>query len=71
MRRWLVVAALVGISSGARSAAAFEVESLRSSGPADKRFNIAVLGDGYRSQDQAKLKTDAQEIIGYLFGVSL
>jgi MYXO-CTERM domain-containing protein len=29
-----------------------------------------VLGDGYRTQDQAKLKTDAQGIVDYLFGVT-
>lgn len=39
------------------------------SGPVADRFNIAVLGDGYRAEDQAKLKTDAQGIIDYLFGV--
>jgi MYXO-CTERM domain-containing protein len=57
------------LASGGR-AHAFELETLRESGPADKRFNIAVLGDGYRTQDQAKLKTDAQGITDYLFGVS-
>jgi hypothetical protein len=58
------------LMAASRSAYAFEVETLRESGPVDKRFNIAVLGDGYRTEDQAKLTTDAQEIIGYLFGVT-
>ncbi len=48
---------------------AAEVETLRHSGPAANRFNIAVLGDGYRAQDQSKLKTDAQGIIDYVFSV--
>jgi MYXO-CTERM domain-containing protein len=59
--------ALLALTAPAR---AYEVESLRESGPPDKRFNIAVLGDGYRTQDQAKLKTDAQDIVDYLFNVS-
>jgi hypothetical protein len=49
---------------------AAEVEVLRQSGPADKRFNIAVLGDGYRVEDQALLRQNAQAIIDYVFGVS-
>lgn len=61
------VVASLGIASSARAA---QVESLRQAGPVDKRFNIAVLGDGYRTQDQTKLKTDATAIIDYLFKVS-
>lgn len=68
-RLWLLMVLLALLVSG-RQARAFEVETLRESGPADKRFNVAVLGDGYRTQDQAKLKTDAQGITDYLFGVS-
>ena len=68
-RLWLLTTMLLLLISG-RPAHAFEVETLRESGPADKRFNIAVLGDGYRAQDQTKLKTDAQGITDYLFGVS-
>jgi MYXO-CTERM domain-containing protein len=51
-------------------ARAAEVEVLRQAGPADKRFNVAVLGDGYRTQDQAELTTDAKAIIDYWFGVT-
>jgi MYXO-CTERM domain-containing protein len=68
-RLWLLMV-LLGLLVSGRPAQAFELETLRESGPADKRFNIAVLGDGYRAQDQAKLKTDAQGITDYLFGVS-
>ena len=70
MRRGLAVGALLGAWLAAASAGAAEVESLRQSGPAADRFNIVVLGDGYRTQDQAKLKTDAQGIIDYVFGIS-
>lgn len=70
MRRGVACGALcaLGLASGAARAA--EVETLRQSGAAADRFNIAVLGDGYRVEDQAKLKTDAQGIIDYVFGVT-
>jgi hypothetical protein len=70
VRRAILAAALLGAASLAPPAAAAPVETLRQSGPAAKRFNIAVLGDGYRNEDQTKLKTDATAIIDYLFGVS-
>ncbi|HEX2877084.1 MAG TPA: M64 family metallopeptidase [Polyangiaceae bacterium] len=69
MRRAVAGAALAVAWLAAASAGAAEVESLRMSGPAADRFNIAVLGDGYRAEDQTKLKTDAQGIIDYLFSV--
>lgn len=69
MRRAVAGAALAAAWLAAASAGAAEVESLRMSGPAADRFNIAVLGDGYRAEDQTKLKTDAQGIIDYLFSV--
>jgi hypothetical protein len=62
-----VLLAIWGVGGVARAA---EVETLRQNGPTNLRFNIAVLGDGYRTADQAKLKSDAQAIIDYLFGVS-
>ncbi len=70
IKHWVAVLTLLALSASAPAARAAQVESLRESGPADKRFNIAVLGDGYRSGDQAKLKTDAQGIIDYVFGVT-
>jgi uncharacterized membrane protein YgcG len=69
VKRGVAGAALVPAWFVAGVAGAAEVESLRTSGPAADRFNIAVLGDGYRAEDQAKLKTDAQGIIDYLFSV--
>jgi MYXO-CTERM domain-containing protein len=70
MRRLFGAGLLLASLGSGRAALALEVETLRESGPIDKRFNIAVLGDGYRSQDQAKLTSDATSIISYLFGVS-
>ena len=70
MTHWPALAVLVTTLLGAASASALEVETLRQAGPVDKRYNIAVLGDGYRAEDQAKLKTDAQGMIDYVFGVS-
>jgi MYXO-CTERM domain-containing protein len=70
MKRWLALAALlIGALFGAAARAA-DVELLRESGPPDRRFNIAVLGDGYRSQDQALLTQNAQAVIDYVFGVT-
>ncbi len=62
--------ALCGVLLWQHGASAAEVESLRQAGPADKRFNIAVLGDGYRAQDQALLSANAKAIIDYVFDVS-
>lgn len=70
MRRCFGGAALALAWLVARGASAAEVETLRQAGPAAERFNIAVLGDGYRAEDQTKLKTDAQGIIDYVFGVT-
>ena len=70
MKRLWLLALVLAVFAHGRAARAFEVETLRESGPADTRFNFAVMGDGYRAQDQAKLKTDAQNIIDYLFEVS-
>jgi hypothetical protein len=61
---------LAALGLVASTAGAAEVETLRQSGAVTDRFNIAVLGDGYRAEDQAKLKTDAQGIIDYVLGVS-
>lgn len=62
----VALGALLCVSARVRAA---EVETLRQAGAADKRFNIAVLGDGYRTEDQAKLLTDATAIVDYLFTV--
>jgi hypothetical protein len=70
MKRWLSLGFPLVVALSSRPAHALEVETLRESGPVETRFNIAVLGDGYRTQDQAKLTTDATNIVNYLFGVS-
>lgn len=38
----------------------YAVETLQKSGDAANRINLVLLGDGYRSQDQAKLTRDAE-----------
>jgi MYXO-CTERM domain-containing protein len=70
VRRVSLLALTLALLVCGRPAQAFEVETLRQSGPPDTRFNIAVMGDGYRLEDQTKLKTDAQDITDYLFEVS-
>lgn len=62
--------ALIAGTALAGQVRAVEVEVLRQTGPADKRFNIAVLGDGYRAVDQTLLSQNARAIIDYVFGVS-
>jgi len=70
VRGRLVASALLAALLGASGARAAEVETLRQAGPVDKRFNIAVLGDGYRTSDQTQLTADAKAIIAYLFSVT-
>jgi len=60
-----LIAAAVGLF--AVPARALTVDTLRQSGPVAKRFNMVVLGDGYRAQDQAQLSTDAKNITDYIF----
>jgi hypothetical protein len=49
------------------SAAAYQVESLQSSGSAANRIDLVIMGDGYRSQDQAKLTADANALVSTFF----
>jgi hypothetical protein len=49
------------------AAGAFPVTVLQETGPITKRYNIAVLGDGYRADDQAKLTSDATTLIDDIF----
>lgn len=48
-------------------AAAYPVEVLKQSGPADKRIDLVILGDGYRVQDQAQLTDDVKQFTAKLF----
>jgi len=52
------------------AANAFDVEVLREAGPPDRRFNLTVLGDGYRATDQEQLTTDAASMVSNLFATS-
>ena len=65
MKRAHSLALALWLAPGA--AAAFPVTVLQETGPVTKRYNIAVLGDGYRSDDQAKLTTDATNLIDDIF----
>jgi MYXO-CTERM domain-containing protein len=46
---------------------AFPVTVVQQAGPATQRFNVAILGDGYRSSDQAKLTGDAKALVDAVF----
>ena len=56
---------------GPRTAHAFPTETLLSSGPSTNRVDIVILGDGYRTQDQAKLTTDATNLMNTFFAQPL
>lgn len=45
----------------------FETVSILNSGSNDKRINIAVLGDGFTSAQQASFVSSAQSTVNYLF----
>ena len=50
------------------TAAAYPVEVLQASGAAANRVDLVIMGDGYRSQDQAKLTADANALLNVFFG---
>lgn len=58
----LVVALVVPLLVAA-PASAYDTEVLRASGDPANRIDIAILGDGYRTEDQAQLTTDAQNVL--------
>jgi hypothetical protein len=49
------------------SAAAYQVEVLQNSGAPANRIDLVIMGDGYRSQDQAKLTADATSLVNTFF----
>jgi len=66
----LVLTLLVGCGGGASGtpatpppAAGLVVETLQTSGTPGNRINLALLGDGYRAQDQDKLAKDARAFL--------
>jgi MYXO-CTERM domain-containing protein len=48
-------------------ALAFPVTVVQEAGATTQRFNVAILGDGYRASDQAKLTSDAKALVDALF----
>jgi len=63
--RALALASALSAVSG--TAAAFPVTELQQAGPVAQRFNVAILGDGYRAEDQTKLTSDARTLVNALF----
>jgi len=51
----------------ASSAGAFQTEMLQNSGPAARRVNIVILGDGYRAEDQSLLTERAKLLMAQLW----
>ncbi len=48
---------------GATTAHAFDVEKVVASGDPNNRINVVILGDGFRTEDQADLTAKAKELI--------
>lgn len=46
---------------------AYEVEVLRDAGISSNRFDLVIVGDGYRTQDQTKFTDDGNTIVNRLF----
>lgn len=70
MKRWFPSMGLPATLLLAARAQALDVTTLRDAGPVERRYNVVVMGDGYRVEDQAQLASDAEAFISYLFGVS-
>ena len=65
--RLLTIMTALALALPATAAHAFPVTALQQTGPVTRRFNIAVLGDGYRTDEQAKLTSDAKMLIDDVF----
>ncbi len=52
------------------SAVAADVETLLSNGPADRRIDLVIMGDGYLDTEQTKLHDDAVTLTTYLFSLT-
>jgi len=48
-------------------ASAFPVTEIQQAGPSTQRFNVVILGDGYRASEQGKLTSDAKTLVSELF----
>lgn len=67
----LSLAAVVLLLSHAAPAWAFNTELLVNSGASSNRLDLVILGDGYRSEDQAQLTRDATTVVNALFAEEL
>ncbi len=59
--RYLVMAAVLLAPLGA---GAYDVEVIQDNGDPSIRFDIIVMGEGYRDVDQAKMTSDAAWFLG-------
>src|SRR5262245_58948780 len=65
----LVTAAAIGtllLATGA-PARAYTTEMLVNSGNSANRLDLVIMGDGYRTQDQAQLTMDANNLLSALY----
>jgi IgA peptidase M64 len=72
MKFWFFRLALAGAFVGMgllfpRVVSAYEIEEIRSSGDPSNRIDLAVLGDGYRVEDQAQMVLDTTYFIEQFF----
>jgi MYXO-CTERM domain-containing protein len=61
----LVVLGITGLR--AAPAYAYTVETLQHTGPSANRLDLVILGDGYTAQGQAKMTSDAEDVLRMLF----
>src|SRR4051794_29438072 len=57
----------IAVAIASSPAWAFQTEMLQDAGPADRRVNIVILGDGYRAEDQALLTERAKVLLAQLW----
>ncbi len=69
VKQLLVAMLLGGLALGLR-AQTYPVEVLQGAGPVGNRVNFVILGDGYRSQDQALLTSDARKVLTTLWNTA-
>ncbi len=67
LRRLGSAAALAVAFFGVKPAHAYTTEMLQASGDSANRLDLVIMGDGYRAEDQTKMKTDAQKVMNAIF----
>ena len=70
MKKHVLIAIIAMLSFQRARAQVFTMDTLQFNGEKNKMIDLVILGDGYTSVEQDKMKTDTQNFINYLFGQS-